>query len=148
METSKTNSIGERCNERNRNMKIKIIGLGNVFYEGEQPEPNTDYLLTLRVALEGEYTPKAGGEDEEKRYDMKVVVVEGLENTKTRIPLKVKKGKSKSQELRFTIFPYLNSIGEIQSEENYERVMDYLIRVIRGSKGKRSLWDKIVSLFE
>lgn len=124
-------------------MKLKLTGIKNIFvYDCPPPEPNTDYLLKLRIALEGEYTPKSGGEDDEVRYDMKAVNAEGLENLKTNISYKVKKGKTPSQELRIEIYNYLTSIGVDCFENNYEAVMKHIIGVVEKSKGKRTLWER------
>ncbi len=121
-------------------MKLKILGLGNIEYEGDPIDENTDYLLLLRVSKEGDYVPIQG---QEGRTDLKLVHIESLINTKSKIPLKVKKGKSWSQTMRWTIFSYLNSIGELEVEENYEKSIKFFIRAIENSHGKRALWDKI-----
>ena len=113
--------------------KIKLTGVRNIPWEGDSPDYNKDYALTLIVSPEGEYTPaKQGEEVEAKTFHFKVIRPEMLQQIGKKTEEKIEKGFTKSQVLRFKINAMLKRKGEEQTEEEYGKVMNKLGDIIDG----------------
>ena len=103
--------------------KIKIIGLNNIVFTGDEPQENKDYLASIRCALE-EVRNKAkhGEETAPKTYILKVDRLEQIMEIGAKKPLVVRPGKTKSQILRWKL-ETLALIEGKDPDEMYEKVM-------------------------
>lgn len=108
--------------------KLKIVGLRNLPLEGEI-ENQKDYKVSVIAALDEIRTrPTQGEEVEDKIFVLKTLYVDGIEGVSDHKEVKVQKGFSKSQALRFAIKDYLKRIGKDANEEGYEAEMNKVIK--------------------
>jgi len=108
--------------------RIKIIGLRNLPLEGTI-ENQKDYRVSIIASLDEIRTrPTQGEEVEPETYVLKTLYVESVEDTAEHKEVKVQKGFSKSQNLRFAIKDYLRRIGKDDTEEEYEAEMNKIIK--------------------
>ena len=114
------------------NRKIKLIGVRNIpLAEDTEIKPDTDYVLALKVARVSEEKLDGHGTEAEEvmLYKMKTINVEMLQEVGAS-PIKIQKGFTPSQRMRFCINDLLTRKGEIVNEENYEKItqniMDWL----------------------
>lgn len=105
--------------------RIKLKGVGGIILKGEAPQPDKDYLVAIRCALEAT-TTSADVSEPDTTYIMTYLVTESVQEIGTSNMLKVQKGKTKSQQLRHLICSVGKQNGE-DPDEYYDRKMDELI---------------------
>lgn len=111
--------------------KLKLTGLRNIEFDGGI-ENQKDYAITVIASLDeirqkpsqGEYP-----EPEQEIFVMKAINIEKVEEVGGHKEIKISKGFSPSQSLRFSILDYLKRTGLDDTEENYEiemrKIIDY-----------------------
>jgi hypothetical protein len=110
--------------------KLKLIGVRNIPVE-EDIDPNADYLVVLMAQREGVYQPDSQGEEEEPiTYTLRVSHYEDIKKVGEKKSVKFQKGFTPSQRLRFALQEMFHRIGEDDTEENYEKWMNKLIKKI------------------
>ncbi len=110
------------------NSKLKLSGVKNIAYYDSEPEAGKEYLLALiveRISVE-----EIDDEEPTKVYKMKVLRPEMMQEVGEARVRKIEKGFTPSQRLRAAIRDYLRRTGREDSEENYEEVMEKLIKFI------------------
>lgn len=112
--------------------RIKLLSVRNIYLTERDIEPkeNTDYELVLVVSRNSvEYLDTFGESGvPDKIFKMKVSHPEMLKEIGSHKEIKIQKGYSKSQMLRFALLDWLKRTGKEPDEKNYENQMDKLIK--------------------
>lgn len=106
--------------------KLKVRGLGNLELVGGIPEVNKDYLLSLRVSRSGVEVDEQDSQNPVNVYVMKYLATELLQEINTRKEIKVEKGKTQSQKLRWTIYDLAVKLGKDENEFYKERMSEII----------------------
>ena len=112
------------------NRKIKLTGVRNIpLVDDIDIKQDIDYLLSLRVARVSEEKLDGHGTEAEEVtiFKLKVINPEAFQEIGAS-QIKIRKGYTKSQELRSAINDMILRKGEDKTEENYNKVMDEYIR--------------------
>lgn len=112
--------------------KLKIRGLSSLELIGGIPEINKDYILSIRVSRSGMEIDEEDSENLVNVYVMKYLATELLQEVSTRKEIKVQKGKTPSQKLRWSIYDLAAKLGR-EPEEFYQEEM---AKEIEGYKQK------------
>ena len=104
--------------------KLKLVGTHNIELFDSPPENQVDYLLSLRVSLDEIRTKPTQGEEQESIiYVMKVLHPESFMKIGESKTIKIAKGTTPSQQLRWALMDYFQRSGVEDTEENYEKEM-------------------------
>lgn len=101
---------------------IKLLGVRDIKTD-QQIESNIDYGLVFiasRISKEIPDTFEEGESKDDLIYKLKVINLEAVYDLKTRTPLEVEHGQTKSQKLRWRVE---QSLGK----DEYDLFMDYLM---------------------
>lgn len=111
-------------------MKIKLTKTRNIPCN-EAPEEGKDYLISLRCFLKGVFQPaKAEPNDSpEATYQLEIMNVEQMLEIGGH-ELKIQKGYTPSQKLRYSILDWASRTGVTDKEDFYEKKMEALIKMI------------------
>lgn len=108
--------------------KIKLLKCRNIPLVDEVLEAGKEYLIVLKAEL-SYIREDVSEENGPKYYEAEIKSVEKIQEIgPAKKELKFEKGHSPSQKLRYAIEEYLARAGKEPSEENYEAVINILIR--------------------
>ena len=110
---------------------LKIKGLGRIVLLGEPPENGKDYILSIRIARSGVSKDEKDIENPVETYLMEYLNTEQLQEIGKSTTIKVQKGKTRSQALRFTIEDLARQEG-IDEEVFYNQELSKIIEHYRG----------------
>lgn len=101
--------------------KIKITGLGGIpFIDGDEPQENKDYALTIICSLHSiENLAKHGEETAPKYYKLKVDRVEQLLEVGDSKPKRIRQGRTESQKIRWLV-EQIAKLTDKDEEELYK----------------------------
>lgn len=106
--------------------KIKIKGLGGILMIGDKPGPEIEYLLSIKVELEGIIKDLKEKDNPQYTYLMRYLSTEQIMEIRSKKKIEVQNGKTDSQKLRWAIETEANQIG-VDEKDYYHKEMQKLI---------------------
>ena len=98
---------------------IRIKGLGSVLLTGDKPLPEKEYLVSLRVELEGIVKDIKDPTEPQYSYLMRYVSTEGVQEIGSKKKIKVENGKTYAQKIRWALEKLAEKKG-VDKDEFYE----------------------------
>ena len=106
--------------------RIKVLKMGSLELIEGIPELNKDYLLSIRVSRSGIEVDEKDDNDHITYYVMKYLHTEAFQEIGTSKKLKVQKGTTQSQKLRFVLEDIARAKG-VEEENFYKETMGKII---------------------